>query len=235
MRTSTVCLILCSASLISINARGDELQLNATGSFYCGFDSKTYPYGVPYTGEISMGFSAHDNAGNPIEGHIDLASNSSACAASLPQVSAGWTNGFETGQYLFGEWSYLGHTYTLNEPGSYEGCRSDESYLGCNVALTSDTNGDLKIVLSQTSAQSGSWISSSEDIQGTATLNTIAYSYGPDYAFDRDIGDFYSSSGTFSVGEVPEPAAWSLIVCAGTTLLLIRKRLWKLASRLNEN
>jgi hypothetical protein len=235
--------------IIPAGLRADLITPNGYGSFSCTYSAADSGYVVD--GQLS--FVAQDAQGNPLDATLHFGmQNASPCAPGLPGLVALAQPG--VGMGLSGNWDYLGHNYTaLSWPDGSGWCESNLPGDLCSAALISDGVGNLGIQLIQqvpaggtegnddgtpasdpSPGGNGNLILSpfygleeaSNDpfvtlqIAGPITITSLDYGVNNDDCFDPTT----YASGTFTVGCVPEPAEWGLLVAALPILIFKYRR-----------
>lgn len=244
--------------IIPAALRADLITPNGYGSFSCGFNSDIGSYAVDgqlsFVAQDAQGnpldAALHFGAGG-------LSSCTPGLPALLSLVQPG-TGIFLSGNWDYLGHNYTGlSSFDLTGVDQTGWCESDLQGDLCNAVLVSDGAGNLGIQLAQQVPVSGTpgngddGTPESESSPGGGNANLIVSPfYGPELASNDpyvtlqfaspititslDYGesndncfDSYAS-GTFTVGNVPEPAEWGLMLAAVPVFLFIRYRGLKL-------
>lgn len=217
-------LLFCLLLLFPLGLRADVFQLNATGSSICSF----YPnQQTSYGTGIQFAFSAQDKSGNPVEGNL------SWFDAVTPQCSPGVnpSTGFYdiyslAGGNIGGEWSYLGHTYTMSSTGRWTAvCESSTvspyGYGHCAASGSVDESGYLTVTLEEQDPLSGNW--ESQQLAGQMRLWEQDFSL-TETRFGGAAFESYNSAVNFYTGDAPEPSPLALMACAVPLLIICKRR-----------
>lgn len=199
----------------------------ASGEFFCGFDYKTYPLGDPYSGEVIFTFSGQDTSGNFITGQINTSSVISDCTGTtLPEVSFSDPIGSIPGAAETAQWTYLGHSYSLNGLTDIGQCRGDGSFPfdHCGVSFSIDATGDLTLSLTEQDATSGNLLT--QNLSNTSELSDVSFAYQEACPFGDCVGLFAEASGDFTTAPEPLPMILCILPLACWVLADCLKRKW---------
>jgi hypothetical protein len=198
--------------------RADLIQANGYGTFGCGAN---IPHGATgYGAEDQVSFVAQDAQGNPIDATIFLDTLSAvACTPGVP-VLYGQQGPRDQAAFskVTATWDYLGHDYNTSK-----GICSDAQGDWCGVTMGIDETGELTVKLSMQLPGEDRLNQTTLEMGGPITVTSQAYGTYPVYFGPFFLGDYSYASGTFTVGDVPEPAEWSLLLAA-LPILIFRYR-----------
>ncbi len=192
-------------------ASASTLQLNGSASWDCGF----YPGSTGYGAGTMLTFTSVDLQGNPVSGRLDW---------GMPHTSPVCTPGLQVFQdtlvpggagALYGSWSYLGENYSTTPVSTTNSACIQR---GCYLSVSVDGNDNLAVTLGFETSAGLSYL----QLGGTASVTSSSFGQQPITLNGVYEGEFYYSYGTFTVGNVPEPAAWSLFVLGACLLFTIR-------------
>jgi hypothetical protein len=217
-------LFLFSFMLAPLAMHADPIQAYGGGSFSC---SQAYPReGFGY--EVRVNMYGSDGQGNYMAGQMDVGrlSGLSTCTATMPPIGfeANGASPSEGGGLV----DYNGVTYGANTNG-FGGCFTEDPNVRCDIVLNSSGSGnqgsiDLELSFwTLTFDDHGNIID--ETPRTTVNLEGIITSFEATAGEQPGYGGviYPYSTGNFTLGDAPEPAAWSLMLC-GVPLLFVYLR-----------
>lgn len=221
-------LFLFSLLLAPLAMHADPaFQANGYGTLNCGQAAPRDGFGV----DIMINIWGTDDHGNFMSADIDGGpiAGQPPCTLTFPSFSVSSQN-FSRLTGPGGVINYDGLTYNTG----FQGCSSPVSTIRCNVtfmASSSGEEGSLDVALSTwglTFDSHGDIIyetpTTTVDIGGA--VNWTSLELTQELAYPGNDPNLYVPSlrGEFTLGGVPEPAAWGLMTCAMPLLFLYMRR-----------
>lgn len=219
-------LFLFSLVLAPLAMHADQvIQANGSGSFNC---FQAYPR-EGFGDDLRVSMSGKDRQGNYMSAQMDVGQLGGlpTCTATLPSLF--YEANFSNPREGSGSVNYNGITYGGNTNG-VGGCSSGDPNVRCDITFSSSGSGDkgsIDVVLSYwtlTFDDQGNIIdeSTTTTVDLGGNINFYSLGVGEQLGFGDLLYPY--SYGSFTMADAPEPADWSLMLCATPLAFVYMRR-----------